>query len=189
MSEESIFIPQEDIDMAALAGEIAALIVLFICFLLVPQITAMLKSSLDTLPMRLAAVILILGSVSYDRYLALGTLLVVTAVYIQHHHEDILDIVGTANNMNAFDSSSNKKHNSTMQQLDQGGNADETYETGDFTSKTEDQNNEFNPVDSTMNEKHVLTTEPLGSKSQNLFPEDSRHVNAMERGNTNGYSD
>ena len=85
--------------MAALAGEIVALIVLFVCFLFVPQITAILKPTLDTLPMRLAAVILILGIVSYDKYLALGLFLVVTAIYIQHHHEDILDVVGTVNNI------------------------------------------------------------------------------------------
>jgi hypothetical protein len=175
--------------MAAMAGEIGILIVLFVCFLLVPQITATLKQSLDTLPMRLAAVILILGSVSYDRYLALGTFLVVTAVYIQHHHEDILDIIGTANNMSPLDSGSDKKYNSTMQQLEHGGNADETYDTSDFTSKAEDQDNEFKPVDSSMNEKYALNTEPLGSRAQSLFPDDSKNVNSMEHGNRNGYSD
>ncbi len=175
--------------MAALAGEIVALIVLFVCFLFVPQITAILKPTLDTLPMRLAAVILILGIVSYDKYLALGLFLVVTAIYIQHHHEDILDIVGTANNITQNNSSSNEKYNSTMQQLDHGGHADETYDTGDFTSKAEDQNNEFKPVDSSMNEKFALNTEPLGSRAHGLFSDDSKHVNAMEHGNKNGYSD
>ena len=175
--------------MAALAGEIGALIFLFICFLFVPQITATLKQSLDTLPMRLAAVILILGSVSYDRYLALGTFLVVTAIYIQHHHEDILHVVGTANNIIHANSISDDKYNGTMQKLEHGGYADETYDTGDFTSKTEDQNNEFSPVGSSMNEKNVLNTEPLGSRAQSLFPDDSKHVNAMEHGNKNGYSD
>jgi hypothetical protein len=175
--------------MAALAGEIIALIVLFVCFLFVPQITAILKPTLDTLPMRLAAVILILGIVSYDKYLALGLFLVVTAIYIQHHHEDILDIVGTANNITQNNSSSNEKYNSTMQQLDHGGHADETYDTGDFTSKTEDQNNEFKPVDSSMNEKFALNTESLNSRAQGLFSDDSKHVNAMEHGNKNGYSD
>jgi hypothetical protein len=175
--------------MAALAGEIGALIFLLVCFLLVPQITATLKQSLDTLPMRLAAVILVLGSVSYDRYLALGTFLVVTAIYIQHHHEDILDVVGTANNIMQGNSMSNEKYNSTMQELEHGGYADETYDTGDFTSKAEDQSNEFNPVDSTINEKNALNTEPLGSRAQSLFPDDSKHVNAMEHGNRNGYTD
>jgi hypothetical protein len=175
--------------MAALAGEIIALIFLFVCFLFVPQITAILKPSLDTLPMRLAAVILVLGIVSYDKYLALGLFLVVTAIYIQHHHEDILDVVGTVNNIKENNSSSNEKYNSTMQQLDHGGHADETYDTGDFTSKTEDQNNDFKPVDSSMNEKFALNTESLGARAQGLFSDDSKHVNAMEHGNKNGYSD
>jgi hypothetical protein len=167
--------------------EIGVLILLFISFLLVPQITATLKSSLDTLPVRVLAGILVLGSVSYDRYIALGVLLVVAAIYIQHHHEDIMDIVGTENNYGLFDKG--LKYNSTMQKLDHGGHADESYDTGDFTSKTEDQDNEFRPVDSSINEKHALNTEPLGSRSQNLFPEDSRNVNSMENGNKNGYNE
>lgn len=173
--------------MASLTGDLGALVILFICFLLVPQITASMKSSLDTLPMRLAAVIIVLGMVSYDRYLALGVFLVVTAVYIQHHHEDILGVLGTKNNI--FGPLSGQKYNSTMQKLDHGGHADENYDTADFTSKTEDQDNEFKPVDASIDEKHALNTEPLGSRSQNLFPDDSKNVNSMEHGNKNGYSD
>lgn len=175
--------------MVALTGDIFALILLFICFLLVPQITATLKGSLDTLPMRLATVFILLAIISYDRYLALGTFLVVTAVYIQHHHEDILGVLGTKNNMGGFGPLNNEKHNSTMQRLEHGGHADESYDTGDFTSKAEDQDNEFKPVDSSIDEKHALNSEPLGSRSQSLFPDDSKHMNAMEHGNKNGYSD
>ena len=174
--------------MASLTGEIGPLIILFICFLFVPQITATMKSSLDTLPMRLAAVILILGSVSYDKYLALGVFLVISAVYIQHHHEDVLGVLGTNNN-GKFSQLSDEIYNNTMQRLDHGGHADESYDIGDFTSKAEDQDNEFKPVDSSIDEKHALNTEPLGSRSQSLFPDDSKHVNAMEHGNRNGYSD
>ena len=173
--------------MASLTGDLGALVILFICFLLVPQITATMKSSLDTLPMRLAAVIIVLGMVSYDRYLALGAFLVVTAVYIQHHHEDILGVLGTSNNMIA--PLSGQKYNSTMQKLEHGGHADESYDTADFTSKTEDQDNEFKPIDSSIDEKHALNTEPLGTRAQNLFPDDSKNVNFMEHGNKNGYSD
>ena len=147
-----------------------------------------MKSSLDTLPMRLAAVILILGSVSYDKYLALGVFLVISAVYIQHHHEDVLGVLGTKNN-GEFAQLSDEKYNNAMQRLDHGGHADESYDIGDFTSKAEDQDNEFKPVDSSINEKHALNTEPLGSRSQSLFPDDSKHVNAMEHGNKNGYTD
>lgn len=175
--------------MALLTGEICALIFLFICFLFVPQITASLKGSLDTLPMRLATVFILLAAISYDRYLALGAFLVVTAVYIQHHHEDILGVLGTTNNIGRIGALDAEKYNSTMQKLDHGGHADETYDSGDFTSKAEDQDNEFKPVDSSINEKHALNSEPLGSRSLNLFPDDSKHMNAMEHGNKNGYSD
>jgi len=41
--------------------EIVTLVVLFISFLCITQITATLKHAVDTLPMRLAAVILVLG--------------------------------------------------------------------------------------------------------------------------------
>jgi hypothetical protein len=169
--------------------EIVTLVVLFISFLCITQITATLKHAVDTLPMRLAAVILVLGSVFYDKYIGLGLFLVITAVYIQHHHEDILNIMGTGNNSSPFNSALGKKHNSTMQKLDHGGYSDENYDTADFTSKAEDQDNEFKPVDSSMNEKHALNTEPLGTRAQGLFPDDSKHVNAMEHGNKNGYSD
>ena len=162
---------------------------LFISFLLVTPITRSLKTTLDTLPMRLAAVIIVLGAVFYDRYIALGLFLLITAIYIQHDHEDILEILGTKNNLSAFNSGLNQKYNSTMQKLDHGGYADETYDTADFTSKAEDQDNEFRPVDSSINEKHALNSEQTGTKTQNIFADDSRHVNAMEHGNKNGYSD
>jgi hypothetical protein len=171
------------------ATEIAIVVGLFISFLCITPISMSLKSTLDTLPMRLAAVILVLGAVFYDKYIALGLFLVITAIYIQHHHEEILNIIGTNNNVTPFNSALNQKHNSTMQKLEHGGNADELYDTADFTSKTEDQDNEFKPVDSTINEKHALNTEPLGTRAQILFPDDSKHVNAMEHGNKNGFND
>lgn len=169
--------------------ETIVLVGLFISFLCIIPITASLKSALDTLPMRLAAVIIVLGAVFYDRYIALGLFLLITAIYIQHHHEVILDIIGTNNNLSPFNSRLNQTHNSTMQKLDHGGHADEAYDTADFTSKAEDQDNEFIPVDSSMNEKQAFNTEPLGTKAQGLFSDDSRHVNAMEHGNKNGYTD
>jgi len=170
--------------------EIGGLILLGATFLLVPQITIMLKSSLDTLPMRLAAVLIILGSISYNKYLALGVFLVIMAVFVDHHHGDVLSVIGSAN-MSAFDASSNAaaKFSNAMDNLHQGGSSDETYDSSDFTSKTEDQDNEFKGSDNSMDEKQTLLTEPLGSKAASLFPNDSKHVDAMEHGNRNGYSD
>jgi hypothetical protein len=170
--------------------EIGGLVLLFASFLFVPQLTNMLKSNLDSLPMRLAAIILILGSLSYNKFLSLGIFLVVMAIYIQHHHDDVLNVLGSAN-MAAFDQVGNagSKLSSALNKLDHGGNADESYDTSDFTSKTEDQDNEFKHPDHSIDEKHALITEPLGSKSASLFPDDSKHVNAMEHGNKDGYSD
>jgi hypothetical protein len=170
--------------------EIGGLVLLFASFLFVPQLTNMLKSSLDSLPMRFAAIILILGSLSYNKFLALGIFLVVMAIYIDHHHDDVLSVLGSAN-MAAFDQVGNagSKISSALNKLDNGGNADESYDSSDFTSKTEDQDNEFKNPDSSIDEKHALITEPLGSKSASLFPDDSKHVSAMEHGNKDGYSD
>jgi hypothetical protein len=94
--------------------------------------------------------------------------------------------------MAAFDQSGNAGSNynsAAINKLDQGGSADENYDSSDFTSKAEDQDNEFKHMDSSIDEKHALLTEPLGSKSASLFPDDSRHVSAMEQGNKGGYSD
>jgi hypothetical protein len=170
--------------------EIGGLVLLFASFLFVPQLTSMLKSSIDTLPMRFVAIILILASLSYNKFLSLGLFLVISAIYIQHHNDDVLSILGSAN-MAAFHESGNagSKYSNAMNKLDNGGSADESYDTSDFTSKTEDQDNEFKQADSSIDEKHTLLTEPLGSRSASLFPDDSRHVNAMEQGNKDGYSD
>ena len=170
--------------------EIGGLVLLFATFLLVPQLTNMLKSSLDTLPMRFAAIILVLGSLSYNKFLALGLFLVIMAIYIQHHHDEVLNVLGSAN-MAAFDQAGNAgaKTSNALNKLDQGGSADESYDSSDFTSQTEDQDNEFKNPDHSIDEKHALITEPLGSRSASLFPDDSRHVSAMEQGNKDGYSD
>lgn len=165
-----------------------ALGVLLLVFLFVPQITLALDSSLNTLPMRFAAVFIILAALSYDKMLALGVFLVITAIYIQDNHNDVLSILGSINNMSAFNPNESK-YAKAMAKLDHGGHADESYDSSDFTSKIEDQDNEFTKVESSIDEKHALLTEPLGSKAADLFPDDSRHVNAMEQGNRNGYNE
>jgi hypothetical protein len=170
--------------------EIGGLVLLFASFLFVPQLTDMLKSSLDILPVRLAAILLVLASLSYNKFLALGLFLVVMAIYIQHHHDDVLSVLGSSN-MAAFDQVGNagSKISSALNKLDHGGSADESYDSSDFTSKAEDQDNEFKHTENSIDEKHALLTEPLGSRSASLFPDDSTHVNAMEQGNKDGYFD
>ena len=164
------------------------LLILLIRFLIIPEITGFLKDSLDTLPIRLASVILILASIYYDKYVALGVLMVISAIYIHHHHEDIMKISGSRYYMNSGNYLSGAGEN-TLAKLDQGGYARETIDVDDFVSKTEDQNNDFTPVDYSMNEKHILVSEKLGSNSQSLFSEDSRNAVEMQNINKNGYSE
>jgi len=169
---------------------IGLLILLFVGFMLVPQISKDLNLTLDTLPVRLALVITTLAALSYNKLVGLAAFLFILGIYIHHHHNEISSVMGTMNNMQAYNAAgSDAKYTHATNKLDHGGAADETYETSDFTSKQEDQDNEFKQADSSIDEKHTLLTEPLGSKAQSLFPDDSKHVDAMEHGNKNGYSD
>ena len=164
---------------------LGAITLLFIGFLFVPSVAKGLNSSLDTLPIRFLAVLLVLGALSYDKLVALGLFMVVSAVYIQHHHDEVSGVIGTVNNISAFNTRGHSG-SSVMNKLDQGGVADETYDTSEFTPKHEDQDNEFTREEMSIDEKHSLLTEPLGSRAQSLFPDDARHVSAMEHGNRNG---
>lgn len=169
--------------------KICGLIFLLIVFLFVPNVSRAIGSALDTLPIRFLAIILILGSLSYDKYLALGVCMVVIAIYIHHHHRDIF-LVLQANRINGNSSdTSEEKYTHAMQKLDHGGVSDESYDTADFTSKSENQDNEFRAPSHSIDEKHTLDTEPLGTRSERLFPDDSKHLEALEHGNKNGYSD
>jgi hypothetical protein len=167
---------------------VIVLLVLLLIFLFVPQISRTIKSNLDTLPVRFAAVFIVLAALSYDILLALGIFMIIVALYIQHDHDDILSVLGSANNMSAFNSKESN-YSKAMAKLDHGGEADESYDSSDFTSKTEDQDNEFIKADSSIDEKHALLTEAHSSKVVDLFPDDTKHVNAMEHGNRNGYSE
>jgi hypothetical protein len=167
---------------------VIVLLVLLLVFLFVPQLSKTIKSNLDTLPMRFAAVFIVLAALSYDTLLALGIFMIIVALYIQHDHDDILSVLGSANNMSAFNSNESN-YSKAMAKLDHGGEADESYDSSDFTSKTEDQDNEFIKADSSIDEKHAILTEAHSSKVVDLFPDDTKHVNAMEHGNRNGYTE
>jgi hypothetical protein len=85
--------------------------------------------------------------------------------------------------------SSDESYSHAMKRLEHGGSSDETYDMADFTSKHESQDNEFRPPSHSIDEKHALNSEPLGTRSESLFPDDSKHVEALEHGNKNGYID
>jgi hypothetical protein len=58
----------------------------------------------------------------------------------------------------------------------------------DFMPKRDVQDNEVHPdAQSSINEKHVLGSEPLGaSKAQNLFGEDARNARGLEQWSKDG---
>jgi hypothetical protein len=159
------------------------LIGLLIGFLYVDQISDMIGHSLDTLPVRFAALFIILGSVYLDRYVSLAVFLLVLAVYIQHHQNDISGLSLAAKRRGALNPYEIPE---AIVRLEDGGHASEDYETADYTPQKEDQENEFSPAGPSINEKHVLPTETLGSKSQDLFGEDMRNAEGLAEGNRNG---
>ncbi len=159
------------------------LIVLFLVFMFVPKITDYLGRSLDTLPIRLAAVILVLASVSYDKFIGLGVFLVVVAVYIMHDQNDLIGITSRGEMVESADPYSIPK---MTVDLEDGGHADESYETSDFTPQKEDSDNDFSPVGQSQDEKHVLVSETLGSRASAMFNSDMKHAEAMAMANRNG---
>jgi hypothetical protein len=171
--------------MVGRATQGIALIGLLAIFLLTPIVTESMGSLLDTVPIRIAATVIILASVAYDKFIALGIFMVISAIYIQHHQNDLDSITQSGSPISFKDLKSPK----AMDNLEQGGHAGESHDEMDFTSKQEGQDNEFNKVDSSIDEKHTLQTEGLGSKSQSLFPDDSHHADSMMHGNRNGNHD
>ena len=172
--------------MVADPVKIGVLALLFAAFLFVPRLSAALGHSLDTLPVRLAAVIIILASVSYDKYVSLGLFLVITATYIKHHQHDLMSLATTGDievKANPYEIPNPGVH------VKHGGYADETNEVADFTPQKEDQDDEFTRVGESIDNKHVLVSETLGSRAQSIFNEDMKHAEALAMGNRNGASD
>jgi hypothetical protein len=73
-----------------------------------------------------------------------------------------------------------------MNRLYHGGHADETTDVIDYMPKPSIQDNAFSKAGSSVDEKHVLESEVLGSRAQRLFADDSEHANSLERGNSDG---
>ena len=166
--------------------KIGILVILFIAFLTIPSIDNILHGVLDTLPMRLAAIITILALIPYDRFIALAIFLVITGLYVHHHQEDLKGVfdLQRIQSLNSYKPGTNSP--SVFQDINKGGHAEEVYDTMDFVPKIEDQDNKFTNVGDSQDEKHALITEPLGEKSQSLFPEDMKHAEFMEHGNKLG---
>ena len=163
--------------------QLGTLVCLFIGFLAVPWLTKKLGRSLDSLPIRFAFLIMLIAVLPYDRIVALGVFLLVAAIYVQHHQNDLMNIAGTSVSLNDI------RSHAVENALDEGGHSSETADTMDFIPNGEEQDNKFEAEGHSIDEKHALLTEPLGSKSQSLFAEDSHNADMMQRGNSNGHHD
>jgi hypothetical protein len=168
--------------------KIGVLGLLFVAFLFVPRLSSALGHTLDSLPMRLAAVIIILASVSYDKYISLGLFLVITATYIKHHQHDLMNL-STAGDIQGSTSLNPYEIPNPGVRVNHGGYADETHEVADFTPQKEDQDDEFTKVGESIDHKQVLVSETLGSRAQSIFNDDMKHAEALAMGNRNGASD
>jgi hypothetical protein len=127
--------------------------------------------------MRLAALLALLASLTYDPYVSLGVFMVVTAVYAQHHQFDLLGIRGLGD-LHAL-SNVFKTPEATVN-LNHGGHSDEVHEPVDFMPSTKVQDNSASKVAPSINEKEVLVSEPLGSKAEDIFSEEtSKNIEQM----------
>lgn len=156
--------------------QLLILAVLFAIFLGVPTISKMLGSTLDILPIRIAAVLLILVSVQYDKLISLAVFLVIAGLYIHHHNNDVTSVLSRSN-PNIYTEKTFEVP-SAMKNLHHGGYSDIATDDGmDFMPKRAIQDNEVESVHESINEKHVLESEPLGSsKAYALFNEDTQSL-------------
>ena len=169
--------------MAVNTTQIGVLALLFAAFLAVPSLAKSLGRTIDSLPMRFAAVILILAVLPYDRLVALGLFLVIAGLYIQRHHDEVLSVSGTSVNNKAIPVDAIQSP-AAMKALHHGGHAAQSYDTDDFMPKN-DEDNTFEPLGyNSIDEKHVLPTEQLGSRAQAMFGEEMRNAEALQRGNS-----
>ena len=165
--------------------QLGALAALLLAFMLVPQISELLGRSLDTVPFRIAAVLLILVAVGYDKFVALGAFLVIVAIYIQHHQNDLLGL-DTPGQLSALENP--YQIPLVKSAIQHGGHADEIHEPVDYMPKSDANSNRFKPVDASQDEKHTLESEVLGSRAQSLFREDAQHAAELEHGNRDGHA-
>jgi hypothetical protein len=182
-NQESIF--KEDKDrMRPDPIQLGILALLFVLFLNVVSISNLLGHSLDTLPMRIAAMLIILASVTYDKFVAIGVFMVVCGIFVQHHQNDLANLAtpgrDTTTTMNPYQIPKAKVN------VREGGQSDLHYEESDYTPHKEDQTDEFVTVGHSQDEKQVLVNETLGSRSQSIFSEDMRNAEAMAMRNRDG---
>jgi len=162
--------------------QIAVIIALLVGVLFVERISETLGRSLHSLPVRIAAILMILGSVYFDRVVSLALFFFIVAIYIQHHNNDLIGVSKPVF-MNPYEIPK-----ATLD-LNRGGYTDDAGdepEMVDYIPQNGDNDNEFKPVGESHDEKGVIQTEILGSRSHILFQESMRNAEAMSDGNSNG---
>ena len=159
---------------------------LFVVFLAVPMITQKLGSALDSLPMRFGAALLILAALPYDKFVALGIFIVVAAIYAQHHTNSVKSILGSVGDKPTLSFDMPFKNPPALEGLQKGGHTDVSYDEMDFMPKHDDQTDQFAPVGESIDQKHALETEPLGTKAQVLFRNDAASADYLMRESANG---
>ena len=150
--------------------QLGLVIVLLLVFLAVPTIAQSLGTALDTLPMRIAAILLILASASYDKYIAISTFLIIGGIYLHHHQNQIGTVLKSDPTLKSpVKEFAMPQRPDSMIQLESGGQADVEYDMMDFTSHDQDTDNQYQSMNTGLDEKEVLVSEPLGERASVLF--------------------
>jgi len=170
-------------DMKVDREQIAAIIALLVGVLFVERISEAIGRSLDSLPVRIAAVLIILGSIYFDRVVSLAVFFFIVAIYIQHHHNDLIGVSKPVS-MNPYEI---PKATVDLNRGGYTGDAGDDPEMVDYTPQKGDNDNEFKPVGESHDEKGVIQTEMLGSKAQIIFQDSMRNAEAMSAENSNGH--
>lgn len=162
--------PPLPLEMEVNPVQLGLVIVLLLVFLAVPTIAQSLDTTLDTLPMRIAAILLILASASYDKYVAISTFLIIGGIYLHHHQNQIGTVLKSDPTLKSpVKEFAMPQRPNSMIQLESGGQADIEYDTMDFTSHDQDTDNQYQSMNTGLDEKEVLVSEPLGERASVLF--------------------
>lgn len=150
------------------------------------MISRSLGIALDSIPLRFAAALAILALLPYNKYVAIGVFLIVAGVYIQHHLDSVKGIMMSQPNVpRELQFPMPAPISDAPDHLQKGGHTDVEYDNMDFMPKDENQDNQFGAAPESLDEKHALATEPLGSKAQALFIEDQAHAEYLMRESRN----
>jgi hypothetical protein len=139
-----------------------------VSFLLIPAIADYLGRSLDNLPTRIGVISILLASVYYDPYVSLALFMVLCSLYVRHHRNDLMGISGIGN-LNLLAKSF--ETSSATTNLNMGGESEDIMEPVDFMPGKQVQDNAVTKPETSIDEKQVLVSEPLGSKAEALFSE------------------